>query len=159
MYAPAGVKTDPNFPVPETMKAWVLGEPGQLSLQNKPVPVHKRAEVLVRIERRGDRVLARIENPYVADQQRRVGNRMALENIRERLALFFDADMDAQIRDRRAMQDDLRIAVAERALTLHYQPQVDMAGRPLGFEALATTSLGMANALGRVDGEGAVSRT
>jgi len=37
-------------------------------------------------------VLARIENPYVADQQRRVGNRMALENIRERLALFFDAE-------------------------------------------------------------------
>jgi len=28
----------------------------------------------------------------------------------------------------------------------------------LGFEALATTSLGLANALGRVDGEGAVSR-
>ena len=28
----------------------------------------------------------------------------------------------------------------------------------LGFEALATTSLGMANALGRVDGEGSVSR-
>ena len=49
-------------------------------------------EVLVHIERRGDRVLARIENPYVADQQRRVGNRMALENIRERLALFFDAE-------------------------------------------------------------------
>ena len=49
-------------------------------------------EVLVRIERRGDRVLARIENPYVADQQRRVGNRMALENNRERLALFFDAE-------------------------------------------------------------------
>jgi two-component system sensor histidine kinase AlgZ len=49
-------------------------------------------EVLVRIERRGDRVLARIENPYVEDQQRRQGNRMALENIRERLALFFDAE-------------------------------------------------------------------
>src|SRR5471030_1352612 len=29
----------------------------------------------------------------------------------------------------------------------------------LGFEALATTSLGMANALGRVDGDGSVSRT
>jgi 2-methylisocitrate lyase-like PEP mutase family enzyme len=28
----------------------------------------------------------------------------------------------------------------------------------LGFEALATTSLGMSNALGRADGEGAVSR-
>jgi two-component system sensor histidine kinase AlgZ len=49
-------------------------------------------EVLVRIERRGDRVLARIENPYVEEQQRRQGNRMALENIRERLALFFDAE-------------------------------------------------------------------
>jgi len=49
-------------------------------------------EVLVRIERRGDRVApARIENPY----GRRAAapppaNRMALENIRERLALFFD---------------------------------------------------------------------
>ena len=49
-------------------------------------------EVLVRIERRGDRVLARIENPYVESQQRRAGNRMALDNIRERLALFFDAE-------------------------------------------------------------------
>jgi two-component system sensor histidine kinase AlgZ len=49
-------------------------------------------EVRVRIERRGNRVLACIENPYVADQQRRAGNRMALDNIRERLALFFDAE-------------------------------------------------------------------
>ena len=49
-------------------------------------------EVLVRIERRGDRVLARIENPFVEEQQRRAGNRMALDNIRERLALFFDAE-------------------------------------------------------------------
>ena len=53
-------------------------------------------EVVVRIERRGDRVLACIENPYVADQQRRAGNRMALENIRERLALFFDAEARIQ---------------------------------------------------------------
>jgi diguanylate cyclase (GGDEF)-like protein len=51
-------------------------------------------------------------------------------------ALFFDSDMDAQIRERRAMQDDLRSAVAQGALALHYQPQVDMAGRPTGFEAL-----------------------
>jgi two-component system, LytTR family, sensor histidine kinase AlgZ len=49
-------------------------------------------DVLVRIERRGDRVFARIENPYVEEQQRRAGNRMALDNIRERLALFFDAE-------------------------------------------------------------------
>ena len=53
-------------------------------------------DVLVRIERRGDRVLARIENPYVEEQQRRAGNRMALDNIRERLALFFDAEARIQ---------------------------------------------------------------
>jgi two-component system sensor histidine kinase AlgZ len=50
------------------------------------------AEVLVRIERRGDRVLARIENPYLEAEVQRAGNRMALENIRERLLLFFDAE-------------------------------------------------------------------
>ena len=49
-------------------------------------------EVLVRVERRGSRVLARIENPYLEGEQHRAGNRMALENIRERLALFFDAE-------------------------------------------------------------------
>jgi len=50
------------------------------------------ADVLVRIERRGDRVLARIENPYTEPLEKRAGNRMALDNIRERLALFFDAE-------------------------------------------------------------------
>jgi L-iditol 2-dehydrogenase len=32
------------------MKAWVLGDPGKLLLQEKPVPVPKKAEVLVRID-------------------------------------------------------------------------------------------------------------
>src|SRR6202048_4953139 len=50
MYAPPGVKVDSEFPVPETMKAWVLGNPGELSLREKPVPVPKKAEVLVRID-------------------------------------------------------------------------------------------------------------
>jgi two-component system, LytTR family, sensor histidine kinase AlgZ len=50
------------------------------------------SEVLVRIERRGDRVLARIENAYVEGERQRTGNRMALDNISERLALFFDAE-------------------------------------------------------------------
>ena len=50
MYAPAGVKTSPDMPVPDTMKAWVLGDPGELKLTDKPVPVPKRAEVLVRID-------------------------------------------------------------------------------------------------------------
>jgi len=55
-------------------------------------------EVLVHIERRGDRVLARIENPYYEAEQSRAGNRMALDNIRERLALFFDAEARLETR-------------------------------------------------------------
>src|SRR3954454_1969756 len=50
MYRPAGVKTLPNLPVPDQMKAWVLGEPEELFLREKPVPVPGRAEVLVRID-------------------------------------------------------------------------------------------------------------
>jgi 2-desacetyl-2-hydroxyethyl bacteriochlorophyllide A dehydrogenase len=50
MYAPAGVKLSPKVPVPETMRAWVLGDPGELALVEKPVPVPRRAEVLVRID-------------------------------------------------------------------------------------------------------------
>ena len=50
MYNPAGVKTSPNFPVPAQMKAWVLGNPDELFLRDKPTPVPKRAEVLVRID-------------------------------------------------------------------------------------------------------------
>ncbi len=50
-------------------------------------------DVLVRIERRGERVLARIENPWhEAEAGGRAGNHMALANIRERLMLFFDAE-------------------------------------------------------------------
>jgi hypothetical protein len=50
MYQPANVKTSPDFPIPDTMKAWVLDDPEQLTLTTKPVPVPKRAEVLVRID-------------------------------------------------------------------------------------------------------------
>jgi L-iditol 2-dehydrogenase len=50
MYSPAGVQTDAAYPIPDAMKAWVLGDPGQLMLQDKPVPVPKKAEVLVRID-------------------------------------------------------------------------------------------------------------
>jgi L-iditol 2-dehydrogenase len=50
MYAHPGVKTDSKFAVPETMRAWVLGEPGELIFTQKPVPVPARAEVLVRID-------------------------------------------------------------------------------------------------------------
>jgi len=48
-------------------------------------------DVLVRIERRGDQVLMRIENPWLEPAAgARAGNHMALDNIRERLMLFFD---------------------------------------------------------------------
>ena len=50
MYQPAGVTTSPKFPVPERMRAWVLCGPQELTLSTKPVPVPKRAEVLVRID-------------------------------------------------------------------------------------------------------------
>src|SRR3981081_1652453 len=50
MYDPSGVKTSPEFPVPAQMKAWVLGDPAQLLLREKPTPVPGRAEVLVRID-------------------------------------------------------------------------------------------------------------
>ena len=50
MAMPEGVKTSPDHPIPETMKAWVLGDPGELTLSEKPVPAPKKAEVLVRID-------------------------------------------------------------------------------------------------------------
>jgi L-iditol 2-dehydrogenase len=50
MYQPDNVKTSSDFAIPDMMRAWVLGDPDQLTLTTKPVPVPKRAEVLVRID-------------------------------------------------------------------------------------------------------------
>src|SRR6201993_1700476 len=50
MYAGPGVKTSKDFLIPDTMKAWILGNPGELKLTQKPLPVPNRAEVLVRID-------------------------------------------------------------------------------------------------------------
>ncbi|MCJ7830652.1 MAG: zinc-binding dehydrogenase [Desulfobacterales bacterium] len=41
---------DKNFPIPEKMKAWVLGDPEELNLTEKPVPAPGPMEVLVRID-------------------------------------------------------------------------------------------------------------
>ena len=49
-YQHEGVKTNAAFPIPEKMKAWVLGNPEELHLIEKTVPVPKRAEVLVRVD-------------------------------------------------------------------------------------------------------------
>jgi two-component system sensor histidine kinase AlgZ len=48
--------------------------------------------VLIRISRDKDRVRLLLSNPYHPDHQHRAGNRMALANIRERLALHFDVE-------------------------------------------------------------------
>ncbi|WP_426441580.1 zinc-dependent alcohol dehydrogenase [Bradyrhizobium genosp. P] len=50
MYQPSGVTTSSDLPIPDQMKAWVLGDPDQLFLREKPTPVPSRAEVLVRID-------------------------------------------------------------------------------------------------------------
>jgi L-iditol 2-dehydrogenase len=46
---PTKVHTDAAYRLPTHMRAWVLGDPGQLSLVDKPIPMPGRAEVLVRI--------------------------------------------------------------------------------------------------------------
>ncbi len=50
---------------------------------------------------------------------------------------FYAAEMDAQLRERRAIEADLRQALARAELELVYQPQFDLrTSRVVGFEAL-----------------------
>ena len=55
---------------------------------------------------------------------------------------FFEPEMDQQIRDRRALHQDLSLAIKNGELSLHYQPQAMLRHRDgfreiIGFEALA----------------------
>ena len=50
---------------------------------------------------------------------------------------FFAADMDKRLRERRALQHDLKSAIERGELQLHYQPQARIGGEIVGFEALA----------------------
>jgi diguanylate cyclase (GGDEF) domain len=50
---------------------------------------------------------------------------------------FFEPEMDMRLRERLALQNDLRLAIDRGELFLHYQPQLRMAGETIGFEALA----------------------
>ena len=43
-------KTSYKFPLPEKMKAWVLGDPDGLTLIDKPIVMPGKAEVLVKID-------------------------------------------------------------------------------------------------------------
>lgn len=61
-------------------------------------PSTEPAEVVVRIAQRGNRLHVLIENPYSEQHVHHAGNRMAIENIRERLMLFFDAEARLEAR-------------------------------------------------------------
>ena len=43
-------KTSVKHPIPETMKAWVLGDPDELSLIDKPIVMPGKSEVLIKID-------------------------------------------------------------------------------------------------------------
>ncbi|HEX2656100.1 MAG TPA: EAL domain-containing protein [Xanthobacteraceae bacterium] len=49
---------------------------------------------------------------------------------------FYEAEMDAQLRDRRALQHELQTAVAHGQFVLNYQPQARIGKEIIGFEAL-----------------------
>ncbi|MBV8754791.1 MAG: EAL domain-containing protein [Hyphomicrobiales bacterium] len=50
---------------------------------------------------------------------------------------FFEAEMNARLHARRALETDLRLAFARREFELYYQPTIDVAsGRIVGVEAL-----------------------
>ena len=53
------------------------------------------------------------------------------------VVIFFEPEMSARLRERHALQQDLRSAIARGELLLHYQPQVRMTGEMIGFEVLA----------------------
>ena len=46
----AGVGTSEIMPLPDEMRAWVLGDPEEISLVTKPLPIPGKAEALVRID-------------------------------------------------------------------------------------------------------------
>lgn len=52
-------------------------------------------------------------------------------------AQYFNSEMDVQVRERRAMQEELRQAIAAGEFSLYYQPQVTMRREVIGYEALA----------------------
>lgn len=49
---------------------------------------------------------------------------------------FFEPEMDRHLRERLALQLDLRSALERNELTLHYQPQATIDGEVFGFEVL-----------------------
>jgi two-component system sensor histidine kinase AlgZ len=55
-------------------------------------PRSEPGTISIRISREGEEIHVNLRNPYRPDGDHHAGNRMALANIRERLALHFDAE-------------------------------------------------------------------
>lgn len=64
---------------------------------------------------------------------------------------FFDPALQAAVSARAALEADLRVALAQSALSLHYQPQVNAEGRVTGVEALVRWPHGEHGAIAPAD--------
>ena len=68
-------------------------------------PAGSAAMIAIKARRRGSQIVVTVDNPLHTTRQfeRRRGNRMALDNIRERLMLFFDleARLEKEVRNNR----------------------------------------------------------
>jgi diguanylate cyclase (GGDEF)-like protein/PAS domain S-box-containing protein len=65
---------------------------------------------------------------------------VALEHAKEHARgsiRFFEPETDRQLREERALQQDLALAISRGEIDIHYQPQARMDGGIVGFEALA----------------------
>lgn len=71
-------------------------------------PMAGAGEVGVRVARSGGELLIEVDNPVVPDASPHAGNRIALDNIRERLRLFFD--LEARLETSRA-DDRYRVTI------------------------------------------------
>jgi two-component system sensor histidine kinase AlgZ len=106
-----------NAPMDAMLPALVLQPLLENAVYHGVEPGTGTGDVLVRVVRRGDRVLIRIENPWLQPGSgTRAGNHMALDNIRERLMLFFDdeARLETRVADAR-YQVDIDIPYRKRA--------------------------------------------
>jgi diguanylate cyclase (GGDEF)-like protein len=123
--------------------------------------VSAKAETRLAVTELADRLLATIEDGFdIQGQRLRVGLSIGIavfpKDGRETSALlsnadaalyrakaegrfgmrFFEPDMDRHLRQRHALQLDLRSAIDRNELLLHFQPQAEIAGGVFGFEAL-----------------------
>jgi len=87
----------PDAQVPPLMLQPLLENAVYHGVEPSPQP----ATVTIRATRAKDEIRIALANPYHGDNEHRAGNRMALDNIRERLMLFYDleAHLETAARD------------------------------------------------------------